>query len=383
MVVDSVQEKTLTTGITLASWSSGKMISTSVTFVLRRNGVTVPSDQYNLDRANGRVTKKIYDASHTPVVWAFSDTFDATYATYDPATTTTSSTFTNQAQSYAELNVVPGPYDPMTGAVNGALLGGLLVRSDQLADVLNSDGYDGVAKGWYFSRAGDLVAIDSALLMAGTEGFIALGDPPPTSPLDGTGLWIDREGITGLDADVVQALFSAVDGTIRWGGEDGGALTAGGMQIVDGATSTSQIRWVSEIDGDTYNAIFGETGELSLFANTGEDFDLGAVYIQVKDSGGNYVQLELVSDAGGGDQFLALYELGSGNFRGFVINDSIPNLSDGAGLDVNGKLIRIRTNKTPSSASDTGHAGEICADSNYIYRCVATNSWKRAALSTW
>jgi hypothetical protein len=37
----------------------------------------------------------------------------------------------------------------------------------------------------------------------------------------------------------------------------------------------------------------------------------------------------------------------------------------------------------PSSATDTGTAGEVRYDANYIYRCTATNTWKRAALSTW
>jgi len=52
-------------------------------------------------------------------------------------------------------------------------------------------------------------------------------------------------------------------------------------------------------------------------------------------------------------------------------------------LDINSDKIRIETAKTPSSASDTGDAGDICWDSNYLYVCVAANTWKRAALSSW
>lgn len=52
-------------------------------------------------------------------------------------------------------------------------------------------------------------------------------------------------------------------------------------------------------------------------------------------------------------------------------------------LDVSGNDIRIRTSQTPASASAAGNAGEICWDSNYVYVCVATNTWKRAALSSW
>lgn len=40
-------------------------------------------------------------------------------------------------------------------------------------------------------------------------------------------------------------------------------------------------------------------------------------------------------------------------------------------------------NNTPSSSSDTGTLGEIRYDANYIYVCVATNTWKRSPISTW
>jgi len=57
--------------------------------------------------------------------------------------------------------------------------------------------------------------------------------------------------------------------------------------------------------------------------------------------------------------------------------------SGGALLQVGGDRIRVGTAKTPASASDTGTAGEICWDASYIYVCIATNTWKRTAISTW
>lgn len=54
-----------------------------------------------------------------------------------------------------------------------------------------------------------------------------------------------------------------------------------------------------------------------------------------------------------------------------------------AALDINSNKFRVRTAKTPSSASDTGTTGDICWDSGYIYICVGTNTWKRAAIATW
>jgi hypothetical protein len=57
--------------------------------------------------------------------------------------------------------------------------------------------------------------------------------------------------------------------------------------------------------------------------------------------------------------------------------------SGGSLLQVNDNRIRIATAKTPASATDTGVAGEICWDANYVYVCTATNTWKRSAISTW
>lgn len=52
-------------------------------------------------------------------------------------------------------------------------------------------------------------------------------------------------------------------------------------------------------------------------------------------------------------------------------------------IDVYGNTIRVRTSRTPTSSTATGNVGDICWDSNYIYVCVATNRWKRVALSSW
>ena len=52
-------------------------------------------------------------------------------------------------------------------------------------------------------------------------------------------------------------------------------------------------------------------------------------------------------------------------------------------LDVNSDTIRLRTAKTPASATATCDQGEIVWDTNFIYICVATNSWKRSAIAAW
>ena len=52
-------------------------------------------------------------------------------------------------------------------------------------------------------------------------------------------------------------------------------------------------------------------------------------------------------------------------------------------LDVADDKIRIRSPRTPASATASGGQGEICWDANYLYVCTATNTWRRAPLSTW
>jgi hypothetical protein len=53
---------------------------------------------------------------------------------------------------------------------------------------------------------------------------------------------------------------------------------------------------------------------------------------------------------------------------------------------VNGKIIisvNANTNPVPTAINSNGIQGEIVFDTNYVYICVATNTWKRAPLSSW
>ena len=81
-----------------------------------------------------------------------------------------------------------------------------------------------------------------------------------------------------------------------------------------------------------------------------------------------------------------VYDQGASAVR-FLIdttgNVGIGTSSPTAKLDVNSDTVRVRTAKTPASATAAGNAGDICWDSSYVYVCVATNTWKRAAIATW
>lgn len=64
-------------------------------------------------------------------------------------------------------------------------------------------------------------------------------------------------------------------------------------------------------------------------------------------------------------------------------NAGIGTASPTALLDVNSNIFRLRTAKTPASATAAGNTGDICWDASYIYVCTATNTWKRVGIATW
>ena len=52
-------------------------------------------------------------------------------------------------------------------------------------------------------------------------------------------------------------------------------------------------------------------------------------------------------------------------------------------VDASPPLAAVALGNAPSTASSAGSAGDIRYDSGYVYVCVATDTWKRAALTTW
>lgn len=67
-----------------------------------------------------------------------------------------------------------------------------------------------------------------------------------------------------------------------------------------------------------------------------------------------------------------------------TVNFPAPSVSGDYDLATTVDLPVMTTRNTaPSSATATGVKGDIRIDDNYIYLCVATNTWKRSPLSTW
>lgn len=80
-----------------------------------------------------------------------------------------------------------------------------------------------------------------------------------------------------------------------------------------------------------------------------------------------------------------LHIQGSGSTKG---NLGISTENPQERLHVNGNVkiendLFLPTPKVPVTSGDTGVTGQISWDSNYIYVCISSNTWKRVALSGW
>jgi len=130
---------------------------------------------------------------------------------------------------------------------------------------------------------------------------------------------------------------------------------------------------------DDFILNLGNGGAISIFQNSPMRLEGRNNGIEVNGQGGD---LSLIGQIVKFDSPLSDYRF-----------DSLPPLDNeisiGIGIDNTGKLtsaaalINITGTNTPASATATGTTGDICWDSNYIYVCVATDTWKRSAITTW
>jgi hypothetical protein len=79
-----------------------------------------------------------------------------------------------------------------------------------------------------------------------------------------------------------------------------------------------------------------------------------------------------------GDALMVVVDTPSGtaNTKQITVSNLLSN-------SANVRATSIKGTTAPATANTTGVAGEIRYDSSYVYICVATNTWKRASLSTW
>ena len=75
-----------------------------------------------------------------------------------------------------------------------------------------------------------------------------------------------------------------------------------------------------------------------------------------------------------------------------TVNDNFQFMSNtgfnAGGINVTGSIavtgnVNFANTYVPATAGASGTAGQLSWDNNYLYVCIATNTWKRANISTW
>lgn len=185
---------------------------------------------------------------------------------------------------------------------------------------------------------------------------LSLNSATPPTPVTGTVFHI-----AGADSAASRFLFDAfaINGTVTFRRSNGTAASPSALLS-------------DNVIGSLVGFGYGATG-YSAGARAG--FAINASQNWTDAAQGTY--LTLLTTANGSTSITERIRITDAGLTGFLT--STPTEA----VDVNSDAIRIRTSQTPASASATGDAGMICWDSNYIYVCVATNTWKRVAIATW
>lgn len=73
----------------------------------------------------------------------------------------------------------------------------------------------------------------------------------------------------------------------------------------------------------------------------------------------------------------------SGDYNDADVEEYLPTYSGNiANISVTGNLV-INDNYVPIANTDPGTPGQIVWDEDYVYICIAEDSWKRANLAAW
>jgi len=279
-------------------------------------------------------------------------------------------------------------------------------------------------------------------LVAGTNITLSpasgLGDVTITAAGGGGGVTFPLEADAGslstpsysFDGDTNTGMYSSTADNLNFvtGGSIRATINSNGLSLGDNTD-------VGKISSLGTNNLLLQTnngtnsGKIEIADGAGEDIDLtpnGAGSVRLGDSTGSFLGsktiiigdlnatpidistktsvtnapqtvLQLIngttSTAAAGSGARIQFRNGDSNFAGFtagsILSEQIDTTNhnlliggEGSGGVVITNL-RIKTSSPPSSATDTGVTGSIQYDGNYIYVCVATDTWKRVAISTW
>ena len=125
------------------------------------------------------------------------------------------------------------------------------------------------------------------------------------------------------------------------------------------------------------------TTSVTLDANPGASelkLETETTSINLRAGPGN-VGLNFVCNTGTNNNFTIAAQSGGDEVE-IQVADLIGNMAR-LGINPSGNYLMLSTPVTPTSSTASGTIGTIVWDANYIYVCVAADTWKRTALTTW
>ena len=177
-------------------------------------------------------------------------------------------------------------------------------------------------------------------------------------------------------------------------------------QMIIRPKTTPSDTFITFLEGGPVQIYHGSNTRISTSATGASIFGaLTAGGLTYPTTNGNAGEV-LTSDGTGNVSWSTVSGGGGGGGANVTISDTIPAGTPNAGdlwwesdkgrlkvyytdtnssqwVDVNPPLKPSLSSDAPVTASSTGTVGDIRYDSSYVYICIATDTWKRAAIATW
>ena len=218
-----------------------------------------------------------------------------------------------------------------------------------------------------------------------------------------TNRWIQGSGSAGI-SNIVEDATPQLGGTLDANGQ---AIDMGVNSVTDAGVGN----WNTAYSWGNHASAGYLTSDANTTYSQQSIQDNADVKLRLTDSGGNLDDIKLTAGtnitftAVGASGFTINSSGGGGSGATVTTDDTAPSApSDGdlwwksdegrlkvfyqdptgsQWIDASPPLAAVVLGNAPSTASSTGSAGDIRYDSGYVYICVAANTWKRAALTTW
>ena len=301
-------------------------------------------------------------------------------------------------------NVVPGNVQVYGGQANGAgtLSATLTYRvGDGSYNTYNMTyGTDYVINPWV-GGLGNLQILLTSTYLYSTLGWLGFGNVyiTETSPTSAT---LSNVGVTTGNISTPTGNLAITGNVSTTGNITGPTISDLYANII--SANTGMKGYVDAQNTSDNSAItsanVGMKGYVDL-ANTIQSGQIGAANLAITSANigiiGYIDQANTIQSGQVGAANLAITAANVG-MKGYVDNQTYSNVNvtsylptysgNIANVTVSGQIavfgnVFVANTYTPALANSTGTAGQITWNTNYVYICIAANTWKRANIATW